>query len=263
MSQASTLKKQRSGLNVQSQTKRSRKTSVSKSPHTKPDISHILQQLNSPVNIFDHRQLKFIYANDRFIRLTGLSQEECYKIELKDFGSWIHQGDLLILQTEIGKRLDELYNQYVVDDSAQLNYTVNFRLQPEEKNGDPVDVLAQCSVLEWDENHLPALTFNLLTDITHYKHNQKIVLTVKLFDEETKYWKTILKDELLRVPDMLTKREKQITELIILDKSASKISQELNVAYHTVRAHWRNILQKTRCKTQKELKHLAHKEGWV
>lgn len=240
----------------------SRKISTLQSPQVRANISFILQHLNSPINIFDHHQKKFIYVNDKFTRLIGINAEECYAQELKDFGSWIHPGDLTILQNQIGKRLHEVYLEYIHDHSEQLNYMVNFRLKEKDKNGMQVSVLAQCAVIEWDKNHLPASTLNMLSDITNYKNNQKMVLTVNLFDEKNNQWKTILREEFLLTPDMLSVREKEIVTHIIKDKSATKISQELNIPFYTVRSHWRNILQKTRCKTQKELKHMALAEGW-
>lgn len=227
------------------------------------DVKYILQQLNSPLNIFDHRSNRLIYVNEKFTRLAGLSAQQCYAQELKDFGSWVNAGDLSILQNEIGKRLGEVYRQYISDNSEQLNYAVNFRLKEKEGNGPPASVLAQCSVVEWDEEHSPAITLNLLTDITHYKHNQKIILTVNLLDKLTQQWKTVLQEEFLRMPDMLGVREKEIMAEMLQDKSATKISKEKNMSVFTVRSHWRNVLHKTNCHTQKELKHLAHMEGWV
>lgn len=227
------------------------------------DVKYILQKLNSPLNIFDHRSNRLIYVNEKFTRLTGLSAEECYGQELKDFGSWINAADLAMLQNEIGKRLGEVYRQYISDNSEQLNYAVNFRLKEKEGNGEPASVLAQCTVVEWDEEHSPAITLNLLTDITHYKHNQKIILTVNLLDKLTQQWKTVLKEEFLRMPCMLGEREKEIMAEILRDKSATVISKETGINIYTVRSHWRNVLQKTNCPTQKELKHKAHMEGWV
>ena len=256
-------KKSRLGTGERSHINLSRKIFSFKSPHENKDMSRILQNLNSPINVFDHRNKKFIYVNDKFMQLAGLTLEECYNQQLKDFSSWIHVDDLLMLENQIGKRLGEVYFEYVQDNSTQLSYLVNFRLKEKEKDREPISVLAQCSVIEWDKNHTPAVTLNILSDISHYNYNQKMILTVNLYDDHLQQWKIILREEFLIIPNMLSKREKEIMAHIVQDKSATEISQSLNMPFYTVRSHWRNILQKTRCKTQKELKHLAHVEGWV
>jgi len=228
-----------------------------------PDYSYILHHLHSPINLFDHRANKFLFVNDKFKKLTGLSDQECYTQELKNYGSWIETGDLQILQKEIGKRLGEIFNEYICDTSEQLIYQVNFRLKEKGKNQEHILVLAQCTVVEWTRQHLPAVTLNMLTDITHYRDSQKIILTVNKVDKLNHQWKTILKEEFLRIPQKLGKREKEIMSEMLKDKSATEISKEKKMSFFTVRSHWRNILQKTNCKTQKEFKHLAQVEGWL
>jgi DNA-binding CsgD family transcriptional regulator len=52
-------------------------------------------------------------------------------------------------------------------------------------------------------------------------------------------------------------------KLMLVDKSATEIAETLEMNPHTVRTHWRNILQKTNCHTQKKLKELALAEGWI
>ena len=228
-----------------------------------PDVSYILHHFNAPLNIFDHRHKRFLYVNKRFTQLAGLSAEACYDQNLEDFGSWIDVGDFSMLQNEIGKRLYEAYREYVRDNSEQLTYLINFRLKEKGSGNAPTIVLAKCSVVEWNANHTPAITLNLLTDITHYKHNHKTILSIKMFEKHAGHWKTMLKEEFLRVPEMLGGREREIMAEMLKDKSAAKIAEEKDMSFHTVRSHWRNVLQKTNCHTQKELKHRAHLEGWV
>ncbi len=244
-------------------TKSSGNGSVFKSPWDKTYMADILKHLSSPINIFDHRKKKLLYVNDEFVRLAGLTAEECYSQELKDFDSWIHPGDLFMLKSQVRIRLDEVFRKYINDSSIRLTYLINFRLKEKKNNGELISVLSQCSVLEWDDHYSPVVTMNMLSDTTHYSMNQKMILIVNLYDAQKQQWKSILREEFLSVPDILTDREREIMSHILLDKSAIKISEELDMSYHTVRTHWRNILQKTKCKTQKDLKQMALLKGWV
>lgn len=54
-------------------------------------------------------------------------------------------------------------------------------------------------------------------------------------------------------PVQLTKRETEILSLLALGKSSRQISEMLDVSYHTITTHRRNILAKTNCKKVPEL----------
>ncbi len=47
---------------------------------------------------------------------------------------------------------------------------------------------------------------------------------------------------------ILTKREKNVFELLILNKSTREIAEELNISEKTVRNHISNAMQKLGCK---------------
>mgnify|MGYP003571678083 CR=1 FL=1 len=50
--------------------------------------------------------------------------------------------------------------------------------------------------------------------------------------------------------NILTKREKEIFDLLILNKSTKEISYELNISEKTVRNHISNVMQKLNIKTR-------------
>lgn len=217
----------------------------------------------APINIYDHRISKFVFVNEQFAQLIGHSLADCYTQDLNDFTTWMHAGDLSIMQSQIGNQLSNLYKEFVHDKNAQLFYTLNYRLKIKDHLGEPISVLSQCSVIEWTDDFKPALTLNSHTDLTHYQHNQKMLLQVNLFDVKSQQWKMILSNTFLHEPDNLGKREKEIMIEMLLDKSATTIAKEKNMSVFTIRSHWRNVLQKTNCVNQKQLKQLAQKEGWI
>ena len=97
----------------------------------------------------------------------------------------------------------------------------------------------------------------------HHKKDHKIALTINAFNPADQSWKTVITEEFLATPQMLSEREREVMKLIVQENSANEIAEKLDLKFYTVRAHWRNILGKTGCKTQKQLKTLAHREGWI
>jgi DNA-binding CsgD family transcriptional regulator len=51
----------------------------------------------------------------------------------------------------------------------------------------------------------------------------------------------------------LTKRETEILSLLALGKSSRQISEMLDISYHTITTHRKNILAKTNCNKVSEL----------
>jgi DNA-binding CsgD family transcriptional regulator len=242
--------------------KKPSKTGILKdTPNGKVPIKYLLQHLNCPISIFDFRKKKFIYVNDHFLQVTGLTADNCYDMSLEDFLACVESIDLLALQKEIKMRLENVIKQYGNNGNLQLNYSMNCRFK--QKDGNFNDIMVQCTVIEWDKNNYPAVTLNVYTDLTPHKRDLKIVLTISIIGENEKQWKTVLAEEFLRIPKVLTEREHEIMNDMVHDIGAEEIAERLNLKYYTVRAHWRNILNKTGCHSQRELKDLAQKEGWV
>ena len=50
--------------------------------------------------------------------------------------------------------------------------------------------------------------------------------------------------------NILTKREKQVFEMLILNKTTKDISEELNISEKTVRNHISNVMQKLGVKSR-------------
>jgi DNA-binding CsgD family transcriptional regulator len=224
-------------------------------------IDHF-KHLSSPVCIFDNEKKMFICCNDKFLKLTGFDEDECYQFVFNDFKKWIHPNDHSILVDQIGKRLRDFKNVSLPVNDEKFSLHFNFRLNTKDVSNNYISVFAQCSVLEW-KNNFPYLILCLLSDITNYNKNNKIVYSINWYNNDEHEWTKVFEEEFLNEPLMLSTREKQIFILIIKDMSATTISKELNIAFHTVRTHWRNILSKTGCNNQRELKQLAIKEGWI
>ncbi len=195
------------------------------------------------------------------MQLTGLTSEELYNINLDEFLTRVHAKDLLVVLNEVAKRVRDTCSKFIKNKKQQLTYTVNYRFK--QRDGKYIHVLAQNTVIEWHEDLQRSVSLNLYTDISNHKKDHKVILTITIYNESDKQWKTILTEEFLSKPEMLSEREQEIMKMIVHENTASEISEKPGMKFYTVRSHWRNILNKTGCKSQKELKELAHREGWV
>jgi DNA-binding NarL/FixJ family response regulator len=84
------------------------------------------------------------------------------------------------------------------------------------------------------------------------KSLKKVMEGEKIFESKTKV-KTVIKKDFFALKHQLTKREMEILRLIKQEDSTKKIAEILNLSFYTVETHRKNISQKLKFKTKKEL----------
>ncbi|MUV04696.1 helix-turn-helix transcriptional regulator [Flavobacterium rakeshii] len=62
---------------------------------------------------------------------------------------------------------------------------------------------------------------------------------------------------------MLTKREKEIFNLLVNEYQTTEIAKRLDISPHTVSSHRKNIFQKTGTNSVLQLIKLGLEKGWV
>jgi DNA-binding NarL/FixJ family response regulator len=84
------------------------------------------------------------------------------------------------------------------------------------------------------------------------KSLKKVMEGEKIFESKNKV-KTVIKKDFFALKHQLTKREMEILRLIKQEDSTKKIAEILNLSFYTVETHRKNISQKLKFKTKKEL----------
>lgn len=224
------------------------------------EIQSFISYLNTPLSIYDHQEKKFIYVNQQFLGLSGLTEKDALQQGQLYYGLWIEDEDYHILKEPIRNRLKQFYNAAIHNQAERVSYMINFRFKNKEGSK---HMLVQTNVLAWKEDLTPRITMDIYSDVNHRNHSNKILLTVNQFKPFEKVWEMKVEEEFLREPKLLGRREKEVLYLMLEEKSATSIAEELEISVFTVRTHWRNILQKMNCHSQKELKALAYEEGWI
>jgi PAS domain S-box-containing protein len=247
--------------------KQKQKQKTSKKKLSLPDILKMVpvdflsKNLNYPITIFDGRNDKLIYANSSLCRLTGYSKEELQDLNLDEFLTYIHAKDLAIVVTDVINTVHATNKQYLEVKNHHISFTINYRFR--KKDGNYVHVSVQNTVLEWDPVHQKMVTLNVYTDISNHKKDPVMHFKIDMFNPGNEEWKMVYEEKFRPQPQMLSKGEKGIMQMMLDGKSAKQIAEINYMNFYTVRSHWRNILNKTKCKSQEELKELAQKEGWI
>ena len=232
-----------------------------KSIFKKVPIDFLSNNLNIPITIFDGRNDKLIYFNSALCKLTGYEAEELKNINLNDFLTFIHAKDLAVVLNDVLDIVHAANRQHLKIPNQHVSFTMNYRFL--KKDGSYAHVLVQNTVLEWDNVNQKMVTLNIYTDISNHKRDPVMHLKIDVLNGTAPDWKTVYEEKFRPQPQMLSKREKEIMLMMLDGKSATQISELLFMNYYTVRSHWRNILTKTECKSQEELKELALTEGWI
>ncbi|HAA16020.1 MAG TPA: DNA-binding response regulator [Cytophagales bacterium] len=84
---------------------------------------------------------------------------------------------------------------------------------------------------------------------------EEIVKALETLAEGKQYYpaevsQLIMQDLVNGTPKVpLTRREKEVLKLLVMEKTTAEIAEDLNLSTHTVDSHRKNMLQKLECKT--------------
>src|SRR5690606_28231707 len=106
-------------------------------------------------------------------------------------------------------------------------------------------LLQQVIPIQSDEDGAVLRTFVVFTDISHLKQNNRMVLSLIGMDGEPSYIDVQPIRELIPYKDILTKRERQIFQMMAQGATSKDIAAALGIHVNTVSTHRKNILKKT------------------
>lgn len=227
-----------------------------------PLFSKFLDNIPCGIGIVDFQQAKYLYVSDGASKIfTGYSKEEIMKGGVLFYATMVHPYDWEIYQTSLWPKMMEILKSLKRKDIINYKFSFNYRFI--RKNGEEIKILQSTCFLETDENNNPLLGLTSVTDITHYKINNLVMLTVSYCNDKIGE-KTIISESFLpsdmKIP-FITSRESDIIRHIAGGKSSKEIAARLHISEFTVRAHRRNIFEKTNVKNSAELTRYAYSNG--
>lgn len=116
-----------------------------------------------------------------------------------------------------------------------------------------------------DEQGRLVQAINIHTNIQHITTENKYIATVNGIGHRNDFYQKCFKVEKIeeKLGERLTKRELEVLLLLTRSYSDKEIAGVLNISYHTVRTHHKNILKKTKSKNSLELLKRSLENGYL
>ncbi|OUR90371.1 hypothetical protein A9Q87_13875 [Flavobacteriales bacterium 34_180_T64] len=170
----------------------------------------------------------------------------------------VDKGQVERILTADTKLVEFTYATYVEPKKCTFHLRFNATLIP----GNPRSFLRTVTILERGKNDIPKYVLTGIFDITElHGSNVKTQIDIKNFGDNGNYLDEklqALKMELTRIlqPELnLTKREKNVLQLISQGKTSDQIAVELNISVSTVNTHRQNLIKKNNVKNTSALLH--------
>jgi DNA-binding CsgD family transcriptional regulator len=193
--------------------------------------------------IFNHANGSWEYVNDEMGKLTGYSsemhQKEGFNLSFKymhpDYVDFAFQGSHRII-------FDYLHS-IPVEERKKVSFTKDFLYLIHEK--EYVRALQKGIVLEMDEDGGIIRTLHMISEISHLKKENDANLIIKCADNKFTIYKYCSTEKTIVNLGCISRREKEILNLLAKGYSTKKIAEQLFISEHTVNTHRRNLLYKT------------------
>ena len=160
-----------------------------------------------------------------------------------------------------GNKITEFFSQLPTEKLMKYKVRSDFRYR--KKNGDYTRLLYQGLIIEHDDDGKLLRTLNIHTDINYLKQEGRPLLSFIGIDGEPSYTDDGYTKKLIDNKESLTRREKQILELLIEGKLSKEIGSILKISKQTVDTHRKNMLHKNNLSNTGELIGKAIKYGWI
>ena len=187
--------------------------------------------------LFDFVKMRYLYVSDSIRHIMGYTGQD-----------WIERGPEWVFSTvypEDVRRLMDLHKAlfehfYLLPASERKEYKYAWEVRVVRKDKAVIWVMQQGSFIEVDADGKPMVTFDILTDMTAFKKDKLMTLTM---------FKDVGKPHVkLYFPisgkEPFTKREIELIKLLSDGFSSKQIADRLNISPHTVDTHRRNMLKK-------------------
>ncbi|RZL38666.1 MAG: LuxR family transcriptional regulator [Pedobacter sp.] len=209
--------------------------------------------------IGDNANMLITVASDNIGQLTPFSKSEWENQSPLFFAQNIHPDDSLYVLSAIQYAMDRII-ELPVDQQSNIRINIYARMLNAQKLFRWV--LIQMPGLYVNNSNLTTCGLMMITDLTHFNFNGRPILMtlVNKVDGKTEYYHLTMGQELklknIALPH-ITKRERQLLNLMLRGLNSPQIALELNISYSTVENHKRNLRRKTNTKTSVELVHFV------
>jgi DNA-binding CsgD family transcriptional regulator len=220
-------------------------------------LAHFFMPGNFYYYIFNISAAEFEYISPDIESVLGYHPQE---ITTDFFFNKIHPEDQVYYVNSEKMTGDFLIS---LPKGKPLKYKIRLPLRIQKKDGSYAQLLHQTMIIELDDDGHLLRTLGVHSDIGFLHPIDKPVYSIIGFDGEPSFIDLKVKNELIPVKEILSKREKEILTLIMNGMQNKEIASHLHISKETVDKHRKNMLKKCNCKNSNELIGRAMKNGWM
>lgn len=206
--------------------------------------------------ILDVFEGEFIFVSSTVEEVIGIKPDD---LTIGILIEKIHPEDLpyfMNFEQAVANFFKELPSDKVTKYKSRYDYRI------QKSNGDYIRVLQQVIALEHDNHGNVSKSLCVHTDISHLKTTGKPLLSIIGIDGEPSYIDIDVAQKFV-VSSFLSKREKEIINLLIEGKVSKEIALSLGLTLLTIETYRKKLLQKTASKSIAQMIAKAIREGWV
>jgi DNA-binding CsgD family transcriptional regulator len=154
----------------------------------------------------------------------------------------LHPEDFQVFSEKL---FPEVLNYYMnLPKSERHDYRVTYNYRYRRKDGIYIHLQQHSVFTDFNEMHLPARSFSIITDISACKKDTSLNLTItKLMNGKEEV--VLSKKFSIEKHNLLTSREKEILSLTMKGYTGKEIAGKLFISLNTVRNHKQHMMEKT------------------
>lgn len=220
----------------------------------KPDIEAILlsqsdlisEKLDGKINsgyscVFNWHYMQYVFMGSSVKNILGYPSDVFLENGANFALSIIHPEDMLHLR-KLHLAIFNYYYSIPVAQRIKLRFSYNLRVKT--ANNDYIHILRQSTFTEFTVEGKPTIEYINSTDITGFKYDNSINLTIHQLSDSGTYI-LCYEQEFPETYTNLTEREVQVLELVRLGYTTKEIACHLYLAIETVKSHRKHIIAKT------------------
>ena len=201
--------------------------------------------------VVDYREMRNYNVKGCFEQITGHSKEFAENSKSELMLSLLHPDD-----REKALELTAYFHAFIALQPAESrkHYKASMDFRIRKADGKYIRLMEQTGILELNEAGRILLAVKFFTEITHLNKENRVRLTLLNDEQEVEDAITVVApDEQEKDEGPLSKREKEILQLLGEGHSAKAIASTLFISEHTVKNHRKNILKKLKLKNSRQL----------
>ena len=234
-----------------------------------PDLWKLLKKDNTGTGLhlpfgsclIDYTKGRYDYMSENCHHVISYSKDEYATGGLDEHVIHFHPDDLKIFYEQVFKDIQEFWCRIPATDINQ--YMFSFTQRHLRNDHTTIQLLQQCRFFEPQYVGMPAMNLTTFSDVTDFKTDDNMVLSISRYVNGKGYVKIFSKTYPRLVKMVLSSRESEIIRLSLEGLTSKMIADKLFLSMHTVKNHKRNMMEKTSTRNISELIHLSIKKNWI